>query len=266
MDEHAALLTIDAGNRATKAARWERVPDLPGRAPAPSGEACVGHDGSARRALSDFARGARSAFVSCVASSDVRLTVADALADVDVPLVEPPHGLDLASVRNVHTIGADRLFAARGAFALLGRACLVVDAGTAVTVDAVAHSDSHAAAFLGGAIAPGPDLLRAALGRGAAQLFEVEIGAFDLDAVPALGRESAEALRSGVVHGFRGAVRELVRRVASEAGLDGAPVVVAGGASPWLLADGGVFGGDVVVAAHVVHLGLLEAARGAGLA
>ena len=62
--------------------------------------------------------------------------------------------------------------------------------------------------ILGGAIAPGPRLLSEALARGGARLLAVEVDAN----VPALGRDTAEALRAGVVFGLRGAVRELVRR------------------------------------------------------
>ena len=52
--------------------------------------------------------------------------------------------------------GADRLVAALAAFDRAGGACVVVDAGTAVTVDVVGADGS----FLGGAIAPGLVALR----------------------------------------------------------------------------------------------------------
>ncbi len=225
--------------------------------------------------------------VSCVASDEVRarlVAVAHAagarvheivreVAPGAARATAPPavqalkHGLDLAACRHVHTIGADRLWAARGAWERARGPALVVDAGTAVTVDALGVTAAGRPAFLGGAIAPGVDLLRRALGAGAARLFEVELhgtndgacdGTVDLAHVPALGRESAQALRSGVVHGLRGAVRELARLVALEARLAGAPRFVTGGGAPWLLAAPPV----IEHAEHVpwlVHEGLLAA-------
>jgi pantothenate kinase type III len=225
--------------------------------------------------------------VSCVASDEVRARfvaaahaagarvhelvrdAADEAAHASVPFTVRAlaHGLDLDACRHVHTIGADRLWAARGAWERAHGPALVVDAGTAVTVDALGVTADGAPAFLGGAIAPGVDLLRRALGAGAARLFEVELhgtndgacdGTVDLAHVPALGRESAQALRSGVVHGLRGAVRELARLVALEARLAGAPRFVTGGGAPWLLAAPPV----IEHAEHVpwlVHEGLLAA-------
>ena len=64
--------------------------------------------------------------------------------------------------------------------------------------------------------------------RGGARLFEPS----DLDpALPALGRSSAAALRSGVVHGLAGAVVGLVAAVEAETDLAGAPVWLTGGAA-----------------------------------
>ena len=57
------------------------------------------------------------------------------------------------------TFGVDRLLALRAARARAGGACLVVDAGTAVTVDGLTADGAHC----GGWIAPGCRLQRAAL-------------------------------------------------------------------------------------------------------
>ena len=57
------------------------------------------------------------------------------------------------------TFGVDRLLALRAARARTGGACLVVDAGTAVTVDGLTADGTHC----GGWIAPGYRLQRAAL-------------------------------------------------------------------------------------------------------
>ena len=97
----------------------------------------------------------------------------------------------------------DRLFAARAALELGDEACLVVDAGTALTVDVARPATAGAArgAFLGGAIAPGPTLLAAALARGAAQLPEID----PQPGAAALGLDTRAAIESGIAVGFAGA-------------------------------------------------------------
>ncbi len=157
-------------------------------------------------------------------------------------------------------VGRDRLFAARGALALAGVSCLVVDAGTALTVDAVVARREAPGVFLGGAIAPGPALLARSLSTWAARLPAID----PAPGAPFLGRSSEEAIASGVVHGFRGAARELVRGVAAEAGLSEASVVITGGARSFLLEPEGLFRSPLVHE-DLVHLGLFAAVAGAGL-
>lgn len=67
--------------------------------------------------------------------------------DFDVPIA---HALTDAS-----TVGQDRLLNALGAFARAQQACVVIDAGTAVTVDFV----DGEGVFQGGAIAPGLNMM-----------------------------------------------------------------------------------------------------------
>jgi len=160
---------------------------------------------------------------------------------------DPPHG-----------VGRDRLFAARGAFHVLGRSALVLDAGSALTVDllVVPRDPAARASFEGGAIAPGPELLARALARGAARLPAVALG---VDAPP-LGRNTRDAIASGVLHGFRGAARELAARIEAQAQLGELPVVLTGGAAPLLLTPGLFAGRQVRHEPELVHLGLLHAA------
>lgn len=117
------------------------------------------------------------------------------------------------------TIGVDRLLAALAAYRRTGRECVVVDAGTAVTVDAV----NHEGVFLGGYIFPGLSLLSGVLA-----------GRTDLPpAEPALscagiGHSTITCLSHAATTGYSGAVAELVRRAREEAGL-AADVILTGG-------------------------------------
>ena len=131
------------------------------------------------------------------------------------------------------TLGADRLAAAAAAWHLGGgRPVVAVDAGTAVTLDAVDVRDG-APVYLGGAIAPGPDLLARALARGTGALPHVLFGG----PVAAVGASTAEAIRTGVAGMFAGGVARLLGDTA--AALSARPFVVAtGGVATWLVESG----------------------------
>jgi len=208
---------------------------------------------------------AQGCAVSSVASADLETELVRALAalapdeSAENAARFPDAGLEIAC-RAPECVGRDRLFAARGALEICGENAIVVDAGTALTVDAVRADGT----FLGGAIAPGPNLLAEALARGTARLPRIVPRT---DAV-ALGRSTEEALQSGVVLGFRGAARELVREVAAESGCAPAVAVVTGGARRFLLdsslpstpAAVATFGAlRVLEEEDLVHLGLLAA-------
>ena len=177
--------------------------------------------------------------------------------------VNPDPGLELR-LDHPETCGRDRLYAARGALEELGReplpvGVLVVDAGTAVTVDALLPT-AAGGVFLGGAIAPGPGTLAEGLTRAGARLPDFTL---KQDA-PALGRSTEEALQSGVVVGFRGAVEALSRSIAQEAfgGTTGVEGFVTGGARS--LALEGVAAGlgrRPTEVELLVHLGLAAAAQ-----
>ncbi|MEX0653330.1 MAG: type III pantothenate kinase [Phycisphaeraceae bacterium] len=122
-------------------------------------------------------------------------------------------------------VGEDRLLNAAAAFDVIKQACVVVDAGTAITVDFV----DGAGTFHGGAIAPGAQLMLDALHQRAAQLPEVEFER-PLDVI---GHNTVEAMRVGVFQGLRGMVRELVERYAEKAGAF--PAVIASGGDADLL-------------------------------
>jgi type III pantothenate kinase len=134
-------------------------------------------------------------------------------------------GLDLR-VDNPREVGADRIVNAVAAWRKYGVPAVVVDFGTATTVDAVGEGG----VYLGGAIAPGIGISADALFRAAAQLYRVELARPDR----ALGRTTAEQMRAGIVIGGAGQVDALVDRVRAEMG--GRAAVVATGGLAGLLA------------------------------
>lgn len=122
-------------------------------------------------------------------------------------------------------VGEDRLLNAAAAYDVLKQACVVVDAGTAITIDFV----DGAGTFHGGAIAPGAQLMMDSLNQRTAQLPEVEFG----KPSEVIGHNTIEAMKAGVFYGMRGMVRELVEQFAEEAGQF--PLVVATGGDGALL-------------------------------
>ncbi len=122
-------------------------------------------------------------------------------------------------------VGDDRLLNAAAAYNTVKQACVIVDAGTAVTVDFV----DGAGTFHGGAIGPGAQMMLRAMKEGTAQLPEVEWRR----PIEPIGHNTAEAMRSAVFHGIRGMVRELVERYAEVNGMY--PIVICTGGDAALL-------------------------------
>ncbi len=249
-------LTVDLGNSAAKLVAWS-LADRPRLQSALRIDSGDNADPKAAQRIAEWLPEARfeAAWICSVAEEPKLQRLLAALRARPSPVEprQPEHGLSV-DLPHPEKIGRDRLFAARGAFELGGVSALVLDAGTALTVDAL-EVRAGRARFLGGAIAPGPRLLSSALAQGAAALFEVQprIGA------PALGRDTRSALESGVTHGFRGAARELVHRLGAECGLERAPIWLCGGARA-LLEDPELFPGHKLrVEPDLVHCGLLAA-------
>jgi type III pantothenate kinase len=123
-------------------------------------------------------------------------------------------------VDNPKEVGADRVVNAIGAVERLGAPVIVVDFGTATTVDLI----SPEAEYCGGAIAPGLEISAAALVSSTAALRRVEL-------VPpraAVGRSTVDAIQSGLIFGYAGLVDGLIDRISSELGRS-APVIATGG-------------------------------------
>lgn len=253
-----AFVTLDLGNSRLKLRSWSHPaaiqPSMDARRDLALDTTLLDGLADAFDSIGDVERVALSAVGSRELETRIVTWLRSRLGDRFRDGISP--GIEL-HVREPARVGRDRVFAARGAFELLHADAIVVDAGTCVTVDALRVDAEHGPCFLGGAIAPGPRLLSEALARGGARLFEVAVDA----RARALGRDTAEALRAGIVFGLRGAVRELVRAVGEEAGLQGACVVFTGGAAG-LLAPAELLADRTTRSVpELVHLGLLAALR-----
>lgn len=251
------VLTLDLGNSRLKASLFDGG-NPSGRFVCPTGESHL--EVRLVSWIDALPEPPSVAVMSSVAHPELEQTLRQSLSSFSAMdlMIHPEPGLEMR-VRDVETVGLDRLYAARGALELLGRRALIVDAGTAMTVDAVESLEGGGGAFLGGAIAPGPQLQIEALGGGGARLMGVDLE----PGVPALGKDTREALRAGVVVGFEGACLHLVDRVRKEAGLEGACVVLTGGARSFLEPVLSAASFELVVEPALVHMGLFAAAEDA---
>ncbi len=130
-------------------------------------------------------------------------------------------------VERPELVGRDRIAAAVAVNRVrpADRPILFVDAGTAITVNAI---DSHGV-FIGGAILPGTLISSRALNTWTEQLPRVSVDWRSEKTAPApIGKSTERALESGIYWSAVGAVRELVHRMASELG-DNPPLYVTGG-------------------------------------
>jgi type III pantothenate kinase len=121
-------------------------------------------------------------------------------------------------------VGVDRLLAALAAHRACGGACIVVDVGTAITVDAVAPGGC----FLGGAILPGPTLAARSLRQHTAALPEVDFAAADSTVDP-IGGNTEAAIRSGILLGTAGAIERLVAEQRTTLGAEARIIGTGGG-------------------------------------
>ena len=118
-------------------------------------------------------------------------------------------------------VGADRLLDAIAAYARTQLATIVVDVGSAVTVDFV----SARGTFVGGAIAPGPQMMLDALHHQTELLPNIELKKPDSP----VGHSSTDALLSGAYWGAVGLVDRLVAEISVDQAAE-AKILVTGGA------------------------------------
>ena len=145
--------------------------------------------------------------------------------DVPTVIVEPGTRTGMPILyENPREVGADRIADAVGAHDLYGCPCIVVDFGTATTVDAVSAKGE----YLGGAILPGMQIGLDALFERAAALRPTEVE----EPRRLIARNTADSIRSGAVYGYTAAVDGLCRRFDAEIGP--ATVVATGGLAEML--------------------------------
>lgn len=123
---------------------------------------------------------------------------------------------------NPKEVGADRIANAVAAYDTYGGPTIMVDFGTATTIDAVSDHGE----YLGGAILPGIEISLDALFQTAAGLKKVEL----VEPKNLIGKSTVESIQAGAIHGFSGQVDHLVDQFVDELGES--TVIATGGLAP----------------------------------
>ena len=227
------LLALDARNRVISVGFYERPPaGLPGTGrwllrrrlgaiPGRSADEYAVLLGSLAAEAKGLAVGGAvdAAWMSCVAPSlgrELGRAVESAFG-LTCTLVGPGVKTGVRIRSDVPSeVGSDLICAAAAARELVGGACVVVDFDAAIAFSAVGRSGD----FLGVAIAPGLGTAAVALRTTAALLPEVPLSwsfsGHAEDTGSAIGKNTAQSVRAGMVIGFAGLVERIVRRQCEE--------------------------------------------------
>jgi len=116
------------------------------------------------------------------------------------------------SIDNPYEIGSDLVANAVAAYTKYKRNCVVVDFGTALTFTVVSEEGK----ILGVSIAPGLKTAVKALFSNTAQLPELPL---ELP-LSVLGKNSVHAIRSGILWGYEGLVKNMIHKIRAELGGD----------------------------------------------
>ncbi len=158
---------------------------------------------------------------------------------------------DILSYDEIEGIGPDRVLGLIGALSLAPPPLITVDCGTAVTVNAL-DKDSNC---IGGAIFAGAftqiDSLAGATDR---------LSRFDLDdTLNVPGRNTEEALNSGIILSITGGIKEVINRISVKE-FDGCdiPFFLTGGYSGIIAAELADSGFKYIHQPHLVLLGIIK--------
>lgn len=120
-------------------------------------------------------------------------------------------------------VGADRIVNSVAGFQKYGGPVLVIDLGTATTIDAVSEKGE----YLGGIIAPGILVSAEALFQRTAKLPRVEVR----EPPEVIGRNTVSAIQSGIFYGYLGLIEKIVSLAQEQLGENTVTVATGGLAS-----------------------------------
>ena len=125
--------------------------------------------------------------------------------------VKVSHECNLGIEINTETpakVGQDRLINAAAAYDQYKTSLIIIDCGTATTLDVV----TEGGVFEGGVICPGLLISADVLFSKAAQLFQVNLEMPEY----VIGKNTTDSVKSGLIYGYGGMIASLIKRITNE--------------------------------------------------
>ena len=147
--------------------------------------------------------------------------------------VKVSHECNLGIEINTETpakVGQDRLINAAAAYDQYKTSLIIIDCGTATTLDVV----TEGGVFEGGVICPGLLISADVLFSKAAQLFQVNLEMPEY----VIGKNTTDSVKSGLIYGYGGMIASLIKRITNEIEQQAQPkpkVVITGGLAAKIL-------------------------------
>jgi len=130
---------------------------------------------------------------------------------------------------NVDGVGVDRLIAIEGALTLMDPPFVVIDAGTAITVDFVIKQDG-VSVFKGGVIIPGFELCFKALNDYTCMLPRLK----PMSPKGTYGQDTMNAMNCGICLTLSSGIKHIINTTALSFGVSELPVIITGGAGKFI--------------------------------
>ena len=205
------VLTIDAGNTKTKWALFDANGNICHQ------DACLNAEIASAKLLPD-ALTCTQIVISNVAGAQHAEQLQQRIATYQTTTNWVTASKQAADVVNNYTtpasLGTDRWAALIAAWHLHHASCVVVNAGTATTIDAIIHrenADYPYGEFIGGMILPGIELMQKSLGAATAQLPKTVALADQQAAIRPFATNTSDAIFSGAIHATLGAITQMLQ-------------------------------------------------------
>jgi type III pantothenate kinase len=144
------------------------------------------------------------------------------LSNINVSIIEHDKTIK-NTLATPQTTGVDRLLTARGAYEKEKSPCVIIDMGTAITIDAV----NAKGAFVGGCIIPGEKLWFESLNNFTSQLPLLSLENVDLSLLEIPGNSTETAIKGATAFGIAGAIEKIAGIVLDK--VKGEKIFITGG-------------------------------------
>jgi type III pantothenate kinase len=207
------VLTIDAGNTKTKWALFDASGNICHQ------DACLNAEITTAKLLPDTLD-CNQIVISNVAGAQHAEQLQQRISLYTATITWVTASKQAAEVVNNYatpaSLGTDRWAALIAAWHLHHATCVVVNAGTATTIDAIIHREDAGRSygeFIGGMILPGIELMQTSLGAATAQLPKTVALADQKTVITPLANNTSDAIYSGAIHATLGAITQMLQAV-----------------------------------------------------